>query len=41
MGCRSVTVLPTLQAAGVRAIFLKQIGVPLWPFLVFVLEKPD
>lgn len=41
MGCRSVIVLPTLQAAGARVVFLKHIGVPLWPFLVFVLEKPD
>lgn len=40
MGCRSVVVLPTLQAAGARVVFLKRIGVPLWPFLVFVLEKP-
>jgi len=41
MGCRSVVALPTLQAAGARVVFLKHIGVPLWPFLVFVLEKPD
>jgi demethylmenaquinone methyltransferase / 2-methoxy-6-polyprenyl-1,4-benzoquinol methylase len=41
MGCRAVVVLPTLQAAGARVVFLKHIGVPLWPFLVFVLEKPD
>jgi demethylmenaquinone methyltransferase/2-methoxy-6-polyprenyl-1,4-benzoquinol methylase len=41
MGCRSVVVLPALQAAGARVVFLKHIGVPLWPFLVFVLEKPD
>ncbi len=40
MGCRAVTVLPALQTAGARVIFLKQIGVPLWPFLVFVVEKP-
>lgn len=40
MGCRSVTVLPTLKAAGARVVLLKHIGVPLWPFLVFVLEKP-
>jgi ubiquinone/menaquinone biosynthesis C-methylase UbiE len=40
MGCRSVTVLPTLQAAGARVVFLKHIGFPLWPFLVFVVEKP-
>jgi ubiquinone/menaquinone biosynthesis C-methylase UbiE len=41
MGCRAVTVLPALQAAGARVVFLKHIGVPLWPFLVFVVEKPD
>jgi ubiquinone/menaquinone biosynthesis C-methylase UbiE len=40
MGCRAVTVLPALQAAGARLVFLKRIGVPLWPFLVFVVEKP-
>ena len=39
MGCRAVVVLPTLQAAGARVVFLKHIGIPLWPFLVFVLEK--
>ena len=41
MGCRSVVVLPTLQAVGARIVFLKHVGVPLWPFLVFVLDKPD
>jgi demethylmenaquinone methyltransferase / 2-methoxy-6-polyprenyl-1,4-benzoquinol methylase len=40
MGCRAVDVLPTLEAAGARVVFLKRIGVPLWPFIVFVLEKP-
>ena len=40
MGCRAVVALPTLQAAGARVVFLKRIGFPLWPFLVFVLEKP-
>jgi demethylmenaquinone methyltransferase/2-methoxy-6-polyprenyl-1,4-benzoquinol methylase len=40
MGCRSVTVLPALEKAGGRVIFSKQIGVPLWPFRVFVVEKP-
>lgn len=40
MGCRSVIALPTLQAAGARVLLLKHIGIPLWPFLVFVLEKP-
>ena len=41
MGCRAVTVLPALQAAGAQVVFLKHIGIPLWPFLVFVVEKPN
>lgn len=40
MGCRSVSVLPALQNAGGKLLLLKHIGVPLWPFLVFVIEKP-
>jgi len=40
MGCRSVSVLPVLTQAGGRIVFKKHIGVPLWPFLVFVIEKP-
>jgi demethylmenaquinone methyltransferase/2-methoxy-6-polyprenyl-1,4-benzoquinol methylase len=40
MGCRSVCVLPALRAAGARVVFSKRIGMPLWPFLVFVVEKP-
>jgi ubiquinone/menaquinone biosynthesis C-methylase UbiE len=40
LGCRSISVLPGLEKAGGRIIFEKQIGVPLWPFLVFVIEKP-
>jgi ubiquinone/menaquinone biosynthesis C-methylase UbiE len=40
MGCRSVSVLPALERAGGRLLFRKHIGVPLWPFLVFVVEKP-
>ncbi len=40
MGCRAVDVLPALEAAGARVVFLKHIGVPLWPFVVFVVEKP-
>ena len=39
MGCRSVSVLPALQRAGGKVIFAKSIGVPLWPFFVFVVEK--
>lgn len=40
LGCRSVSVLPALEQAGGRIVFQKQIGVPLWPFIVFVVEKP-
>jgi demethylmenaquinone methyltransferase/2-methoxy-6-polyprenyl-1,4-benzoquinol methylase len=40
MGCRSVSVLPALENAGGKVILSKYIGVPLWPFLVFVIEKP-
>ncbi|MFQ5581708.1 MAG: class I SAM-dependent methyltransferase [Mariprofundaceae bacterium] len=40
MGCRSVSVLATLEQAGAKVVFKKQIGFPLWPFLAFVIEKP-
>lgn len=40
LGCRAVTVLPTLQRAGALVRFDAHIGIPLWPFAVFVLEKP-
>jgi demethylmenaquinone methyltransferase / 2-methoxy-6-polyprenyl-1,4-benzoquinol methylase len=40
LGCRSVSVLPELESLGCRILFEKFIGVPLWPFLVFVAEKP-
>ena len=40
LGCRSVSVLPSLQQAGCKVTFKKHIGVPLWPFIVFVAEKP-
>jgi ubiquinone/menaquinone biosynthesis C-methylase UbiE len=40
LGCRSVAVLPTLEQLGCRIVFKKRIGIPLWPFLVFVAEKP-
>jgi demethylmenaquinone methyltransferase/2-methoxy-6-polyprenyl-1,4-benzoquinol methylase len=39
MGCRSVNVFPALENAGGKVLLLKQIGVPLWPFLVFIIEK--
>lgn len=40
MGCRSVEVLPALINAGGKLLFSRHIGIPLWPFLVFVIEKP-
>ena len=40
MGCRSVNVLPALENAGGKLIYSKNIGVPLWPFFVFIIEKP-
>ena len=40
MGCRAVDVLPALRQAGAKVIFTRHIGVPLWPFVVFVVEKP-
>lgn len=40
LGCRSVSVLPVLERAGCEVTFKKHIGVPLWPFLVFVARKP-
>lgn len=41
MGCRSVNVLPTLENVGGKVLISKHIGVPLWPSLVFVIEKPS
>lgn len=40
MGCRSVEVLPALVNAGCNVLFSRNIGIPLWPFVVFVIEKP-
>jgi len=40
MGCRAVEVLPALLGAGGRLVLSRRIGVPLWPFAVFVIEKP-
>lgn len=40
MGCRAVKVLSALEGAGGRLVFSRTIGVPLWPFFVFVVEKP-
>ncbi len=41
LGCRSVTVLPALREAGGQVIFQRRIGIPLWPFLVTVVIKPE
>jgi len=40
MGCRAVSTLPALKEAGARVLFERRLGIPLWPFIVFVLEKP-
>jgi ubiquinone/menaquinone biosynthesis C-methylase UbiE len=40
LGCRPVSVLPALEQVGARLVFTRTIGVPLWPFLAFVVEKP-
>jgi ubiquinone/menaquinone biosynthesis C-methylase UbiE len=40
LGCRAVSVLPTLQKTGCQIVFQKRLGVPLWPFLVALVEKP-
>jgi demethylmenaquinone methyltransferase/2-methoxy-6-polyprenyl-1,4-benzoquinol methylase len=41
LGCRSVTILPTMLEAGGRVTFQRRIGIPLWPFLVTVVAKPE
>jgi ubiquinone/menaquinone biosynthesis C-methylase UbiE len=40
MGCRAVNVRPALARAGAEEVFVRRIGVPLYPFLVFVMRKP-
>lgn len=39
LGCRPVSVLPSLSALGAERVFDRRIGV-LWPFQVFVVKKP-
>ncbi len=41
MGCRAVTVLPALEQAGVTVLSNRSIGVPLWPFAVIIVQKPQ
>jgi len=40
LGCRAVSVLPALEAAGARLELRRRIGVPLWPFEILVVRKP-
>ena len=40
LGCRTVDLLPALDQLACKIIFKQLIGVPLWPFLVIVAEKP-
>jgi len=40
MGCRAVSTLPTFKQAGACVLFEHRLGIPLWPFIVFVLKKP-
>ena len=40
LGCRSVSVIPALEQAGGIVTFKKHIGIPLWPFVVIIVEKP-
>jgi demethylmenaquinone methyltransferase/2-methoxy-6-polyprenyl-1,4-benzoquinol methylase len=40
MGCRPVTTLPALERAGAKVLAHETFGVPLWPFVFYVVEKP-
>ena len=40
LGCRSIDVVETLEAAGAVKRFDRMLGIPLWPFRVLVFEKP-
>lgn len=40
LGCRSVSVLPGLVRLGAEVVVDRKIGIPLWPFRVFVVRKP-
>ena len=40
MGCRPVTTLPALEAAGAEVVMERHFGVPLWPFIFYVVRKP-
>jgi ubiquinone/menaquinone biosynthesis C-methylase UbiE len=40
LGCRPVSVLPRLLDLGAEVTMHERIGIPLWPFEVFVVRKP-
>ena len=40
MGCRPVITLPALREAGAEVLIEKHYGVPLWPFVAYVVQKP-
>ena len=40
MGCRPVETLPALRKAGAVVLLERHYGVPLWPFVAYVAEKP-
>ncbi|MGD8328254.1 MAG: methyltransferase domain-containing protein [Acidobacteriota bacterium] len=41
MGCRPVEVLPRLRELGAVVELDRNLGMPLWPFHVFVVRRPD
>ncbi len=41
MGCRAVDVLPAIKQTDARLVLDTKIGIPLWPFRVLIVEKPD
>lgn len=40
MGCRPVVTLPALERVGAKVLTVVRLGVPLWPFVLYVVEKP-
>lgn len=40
LGCRSVSTLPALRDLGAEILLERHLGVPLWPFVAYVVRKP-
>lgn len=40
MGCRAVSTLPALEKKGAKVLEQRHFGVPLWPFVFYLVEKP-